>query len=183
MHDQGIQLRDLFTKEIFQGVFITFFELDERCHHFNGPPDLWACQRDLGRIIQNPLITRFLFVGSDGFGQMKSNRFALFIQKSNNDSISRRTSSSEGLFLTDWARLQPVRSDRTQTGKACIPHLWPTSPWLPWWSLHSLPSISISPSNRTAWSDDAWPSQVRYRWTEYPRDRLPTRNRIWIEQE
>ena len=82
MDDQRVQLGDLFAIEIFQGVLVAFFQLGEGSTHFHRPPDLRASQRDLSGILDDPLVTRLLFVGADGLGQMVSHRFALLLQQS-----------------------------------------------------------------------------------------------------
>ena len=40
MANQGVQLRHLLAKEVFQRVLVAFFQFGERRTHFDGPPDL-----------------------------------------------------------------------------------------------------------------------------------------------
>ena len=55
---------------ILQCILVSLLQPSKRKYDFCGPPDLSSAESDLGRVVEQPLVTWFFFIGHNSFGQL-----------------------------------------------------------------------------------------------------------------
>ena len=81
LYNKPIKRTRLFLIEILERILEAFFESHEGEVGFDGPPDLYGTQRNLGGRFKHPDLARFLLVRHDGFTHLVSNCLPHVVQQ------------------------------------------------------------------------------------------------------